>query len=320
AINAMLKYFGGVTQTILCDNLKTAVIRADRYEPQFTDLCYQLSAHYSTTFSATRTRRPRDKALVEKAVRLLYQYIYAPLRYQVFTSIREINHYFYPLLNQLNNKPYKGSSYSRRDLFDQQEKHLLHSLPSEAFILKKGVTLTVQRNYHIQLTEDHHYYSVPWRYTGKKVRVWYDSKRVEIYYNHERIALHARSSNGYNTIEEHMPPNHQKAKQANGWSKEELLDKATHIGACTRQAAEKILSTSVYMEQNYKACFGMLMLAKRYGTTRLEAACKRALTGSRINYTLIGNILKSGLDSQQAAQPELPLPAHDNIRGPEHYQ
>ncbi|MGH2645156.1 MAG: IS21 family transposase, partial [Chitinophagaceae bacterium] len=47
AINAMLKYFGGVTQTILCDNLKTAVIRADRYEPQFTDLCYQLSAHYS---------------------------------------------------------------------------------------------------------------------------------------------------------------------------------------------------------------------------------------------------------------------------------
>lgn len=320
AINAMLKYFGGVPQTILCDNLKTAVTRSDRYEPLFTDLCYQLSAHYGTTFSATRPRRPRDKAMVEKAVRLLYQNVYAPLRYQVFTSIKEINHHFYPLLNQLNNKPYKGSPYSRRDLFDREENQWLHPLPSEPFMLKKGVTLTVQRNYHVQLTEDHHYYSVPYRYAGKKVRVWYDSKRVEIYYNHERIALHARSRNGYNTLEEHMPPNHQKAKQASGWSKEELLDKAARIGSYTQQAAEKILSTSVYMEQNYKACFGMLMLAKRYGTTRLEAACKRALTGSRINYTLIKNILKAGLDRGQEKQPELPLPPHDNIRGPEHYR
>lgn len=47
AINAMLKYFGGVTSTILCDNLKTAVKRSDRYEPLFTDLCYQLSDHYN---------------------------------------------------------------------------------------------------------------------------------------------------------------------------------------------------------------------------------------------------------------------------------
>ena len=60
-INGMLKYYAGVPATILCDNLKTAVIRPSRYEPVFTDICYQLSEHYATTFSATRPYSPRDK-------------------------------------------------------------------------------------------------------------------------------------------------------------------------------------------------------------------------------------------------------------------
>ena len=60
-INLMLKFYGGVPSTILCDNLRTAVKRADRYEPEFTDICYQLSEHYGTTFSATRPYSPRDR-------------------------------------------------------------------------------------------------------------------------------------------------------------------------------------------------------------------------------------------------------------------
>ena len=67
-INAMLKFYQGVPLTILCDNLKTAVVRSDKYEPVFTDTCYQLSDHYATTFSATRPYKPRDKAMVERCV------------------------------------------------------------------------------------------------------------------------------------------------------------------------------------------------------------------------------------------------------------
>jgi transposase len=70
-INAMLRYYVGVVATILCDNLKTAVIRPDKYEPLFTDICYQLSEHYGTTFSATRPYSPRDKAMVERAVNIV---------------------------------------------------------------------------------------------------------------------------------------------------------------------------------------------------------------------------------------------------------
>lgn len=319
AINAMLKYFGGVSTTILCDNLKTAVKRSDRYEPLFTDLCYQLSDHYKTTFSATRPYKPRDKALVEKAVNLLYKTAYAPVRKRTFTSIKEINVHLCEQADLLNTKPYKGSAYSRRDLFNQEEKALLDCLPNEAFQIKKGVVLTVQRNYHIQLSEDHLYYSVPYQYTGKKVQVWYNSNTIEIYYEHQRIALHQRSRKGYNTIEAHMPPNHQKAQQVKGWTREQLLLNAQRTGPSTYNVAEVILSGSIYMEQNYKACFGMLQLAKRYSPERLEAACKRALSSSRVNYRMISNILQNGLDKQVETAIQQSLPLHDNIRGPQHY-
>jgi hypothetical protein len=109
--------------------------------------------------------------------------------------------------------------------------------------------------------------------------------------------------------------------QIKGWNKDDLLAQATRMGTATLQAATRMLENSIYIEQNYKACFGMLMLEKKYSRQRLEAACSRALQGSRVNYTMIKNILERGLDKQ----PPLPdsnniIPPHDNIRGKDHYQ
>lgn len=177
-INEMMGYYKGVSITILGDNMKTAVIRASRYEPLFTDICYQMSEHYATTFSATRPYSPRDKAMVEGAVRIIYTHVYAPLRNREFNSLKSLNAAMRDQLFLLNNKPYKNSPYSRTYFFEQQEQPLLRPLPPEPFSLKKVVVLTVQRNYHIQLSEDHLYYSVPYQYVGKKVRVLYDQRVV----------------------------------------------------------------------------------------------------------------------------------------------
>jgi transposase len=321
-INAMLRFYGGVAGTLLCDNLKTAVVRPDRYEPGFTDLCYQLSEHYQTTFSATRPYSPRDKAMVESAVKFVYNYVYAPLRKQTFTSIDQLNSAMKDQLLLLNNKPYKHTPYSRWYYFQQQEQQTLKPLPSLPFTSKKVVILTVQRNYHVQLSEDHLYFSVPCQFVGKKVKVMYDKRTVEVYYNHERIALHQSRlpHKVYTTQAEHMPPNHANMLEVKGWKKDELLIKAQQLGTAVHQAAILILENNFYVEQNYKACFGLLMLNKKYGTHRLEAACTRALTGTRLNYTMIKNILERGLD-KQSLQPELfSTPEHTNIRGAEHYQ
>lgn len=321
-INTMLKFYGGAPSTILCDNLKTAVTRPDRYEPVFTEICQQLSEHYTTTFSATRPYSPRDKAMVERAVSIVYNHVYGPLRNRDFTSLHSLNTAIQEQLVLLNNKAYKNTPYSRYYFFEQQERSLLKALPTEPFSSKKAVMLTVQRNYHIQLTEDHRYFSVPYQYVGKKVKVLYDTKVVEVYHDLDRIAVHVRKNinKAYTTLAEHMPPHHQRMQQIKGWNKEDLLSQASRIGSATLQAATLMLENSIYIEQNYKACFGMLMLSKKYTASRLEAACSRALQGSRVNYTMIKNILERGLDGQLSLPVPPQLPDHDNIRGKDHYQ
>lgn len=321
-INDMLRFYGGVPATILCDNLKTAVTRPSRYEPVFTELCELLSGHYSTTFSATRPYSPRDKAMVESAVRIVYAHIYAPLRHQHFTSLAALNEAIRGQLELLNDKPYKKTPYSRRYYFKQQEQSLLRELPASPFLLRHTVQLTVQRNYHIQLSEDRRYYSVPYQYVGKKVKVYYDNQVVEVYLEGQRIALHRRSlqQKAYSTLGEHMPPHHHRMQQIRGFNKDDLLAMAGRSGAATLKAATLMLQNSIYIEQNYKACYGMLMLGKKYGDLRLEAACSRVLQGTRVNYTLIKNILERNLDQVIPEQIPLLIPDHENIRGKDAYQ
>lgn len=321
-INDMLSFYKGVPSTILCDNLKTAVTKASKYEPVFTELCYQLAEHYQTTFSATRPYSPRDKAMVERAVNIVYNHIYGPLRNRDFTSIEDLNCAMLQQLELLNNNPYRGTAHSRYDYYHQQEATALKELPGAAFVTKKVATLTVQRNYHIQLREDCLYYSVPYLYAGKKVQVLYDNRTVEVYFDNNRIAVHIRKvhSKAYTTLAEHMPPHHQRMQQIKGWNKEDLLSQASRIGPSVKEAAARMMENSIYIEQNYKACFGMLMLKNKYGEQRLEAACGRVLQASKVNYTMIKNILERSLDKQLPLTTNYQIPLHDNIRGSDHYQ
>ncbi len=323
-INEMAKYIGGVTRTILCDNFRTAVTRSDKYEPVFTELCYQLSDHYHTTFSATRPVEPRDKAMVEKAVNIVYTQIYARMRKVTFHSLEELNQQIRIFLDLLNDKAYKNSPESRRDIFIRSEQALLKALPEEAFRLRKGKQVTVQQNYAIQLPDNKHYYTVPYQYVGCKVWVQFDNKTVEVYYQHERIAFHVRSSYEplFNRIADHMPANHQHMVKMQGWTVEDLLQRAGWVGRYTRQAAERILHSSIYPEQNFKACHAMIMLHTKYNKERLEAACRRAANVPRPTLKMIRNILETGLDSQPLLFDEEPvrLPGHQNIRGAQNYQ
>ncbi|GAB3013856.1 IS21 family transposase [Niabella terrae] len=324
-INHMLKYFGGVPLTILVDNLKTAVKKADPFEPDFTRLCHQLSEHYNTTFSATRPRSPRDKGMVENAVKIVYRQIYAPMRHQTYYSLESLNHHIAHHLDLLNHKPYKNSQDSRLSIFESREKTLLKSLPETPFLLMLGKTVMVQRNYAIQLSDNKHYYTVPYQYVGKKVQVYYNARVVEVYYNHERISFHVRQSSEpqFNRIAEHMPPNHKVMVDRQGWTVESLVNQASKVGIYTAQIATRILHSSIYPEQNFKACNAMILLKNTYSGYRLEAACKHASVVKRPTLKLIRNILKTGQDKQALLfdeASEKPSKNHENIRGKLYYR
>ncbi len=323
-INEMVKYIGGLTKTFLCDNLKTAVTKSDTHEPVFTEICAQLSTHYNTTFSATRPARPTDKGMVERSVEIVYTNIYAPFRKEVSGSLEELNRHIRKWLDILNLKPYKGNVESRRDIFVREEQAVLKPLPETPFILRKCKRVIVQQNYAIQLPDNKHYYTVPHEHVGHKVLVYFNERSVEVYYNYQRIAVHGRSSTEpkFNRIHEHMPANHQHMVETQGWTVEDLLQRAGCVGEYTKQAAGRILHSSIYPEQNYKACHAMILLQIKYSKHRLEAACKRAANITRPTLKLIRNILANGLDKEKELfdEQDKPIPKHDNVRGHTQYQ
>jgi len=321
-INAALLYMGGLPKVIQSDNLKSFVIKADRYEPSFNQLCVQMSSYYGVEIEATRSGKPKDKASVERHVAIVYNKIFAPLRDEIFTSIEQINLAFKPLIDEMNRGKLQGKDYSREDIFIQDEKPHLRPVPSQMFEVQKSTLAKVQMNYHVILGEDKHQYSVPYTYVGKRTQIVYTSSYVHIYCESERIAVHPRDrrKNAYSTLPAHMPEKHLRFLERKGWDASYFKREAKKIGNNTLWAMTEILRSKSLIEQTYNSCLGILSLKGKYSAHRLENACAKARTTHRVNYGIIKNILKNKTDLLEKQPNLFTLPTHENIRGANEYQ
>lgn len=315
-------YFGGVTQAIVPDNLKSAVTRADKYEPDINPEYYDFAKYYQTVILPARAQAPKDKALVEGAVNIVYSWIFAKLRDMVFYSLQELNIAIWQALEQYNNKPMQRLKISRKELFNETEKAVLKPLPNALYEIKDFCRIKVQFNYHIYFRVDKHYYSVPSDYRGKNVDVVYTDSGIEIYYRNIRIAFHKRDRrmNGYTTISEHMPLQH---KWVSEWSVERITNWAGKIGDHVKALITRVLETKEHPEQGYKVSLGILSLAKKYSDVRLDKACRQALTYHNYSLKSLKNTLAYKLEDQQDLFPEMEptaaISAHENIRGSQYY-
>ena len=144
---------------------------------------------------------------------------------------------------------------------------------------------------------------------------------VELFHRGKRVASHARSAlrNRHTTIAEHMPSSHRRYAE---WTPARIAREAERIGPATAELCAAIMRAKPHPEQGFRACLGILRLAKSYGGERLEAACRRGLDIGATTYGSIASILmKSGLDrayrEEGAAEPS-PI-RHANIRGGGYY-
>lgn len=314
-------YIGGVPAAVVPDNLKAAVTKSNRYEPTLNETFEDFANHYGTSILPTRAYRPRDKALVEGAVKIVYSRIYAPLRKQVYSSLSELNAAIWAALEVHNNQLLRGRNYSRRLQFEEIERGTLSPLPMLRYEFKKQSHATVMKNGHVNLSIDKHYYSVPYRFIGKKVKLLFSGTVVEIYYRYERIALHKRVKSPYNysTEKEHLASTHRFLTE---WTPDKFVEWASSIHDDVRLYILKILDRKQHPEQAYRSCIGILSFAKKAGEQRLIGACQRALSYGIYSYKIIQMILEKKMDQYEDSlfADELPMPNHDNIRGEEYYQ
>ncbi|HXB40686.1 MAG TPA: IS21 family transposase [Bacteroidia bacterium] len=314
-----LHYIGGVPAAIVPDNLRSAVTKSNRYEPTINETFADFAEHYNTTILPARAYKPKDKALVEIAINIIYTRIYAKLRNEKFYSLEELNSAIAIALEEHNNLPITGRNYSRRQQFENMERAALLPLPSLRYEFKKRFSATVLRHGHVSLSADKHYYSVPYHYIGKKVKVMYSRYNVEIFYNYERIAVHKRlqSAYKYTTDAEHLPAAHRFVYEL---TTDRLLSQADEIHRDVRLYISKIINKKQHQEQAYKICLGILSLAPKFGNDRLIGACQRALDYGIYNYRTIKRILESGLEKNVDSIESVKMPEHENIRGKDYYQ
>jgi len=295
------------------------VTRACWYDPEVNPSYLELARCYNTIVLPARPRKPRDKAAAEAGVLAVERWVLAPLRNRQFFSLAELDEAIATKVGELNARQFRGEPTSRDDLFDELEADALRSLPATRFELAAWRKATVHIDYHVD-AGDGHYYSVPFRFVRQKVEMRITATTVEVLKGGVRIASHARQHGRrrYITDPAHMPPSHRAHLE---WTPQRLVSWAATVSGSTGELVEKILESRPHPEHAYRACLGIMSLARRYGNDRAGAACARALAAGAISYSSVKSILAENLD--RLPLPEVavapPPPEHDNLRGAGYY-
>ena len=311
-------FFGGVSEILVPDNLKSGVSKACFYEPDINPTYLDMANYYDTVVIPARRRKAKDKAKVEVAVQVVERWILARLRNRQFFSLKQLNDVIGELLVELNSRPFQKLSGCRKQLFETLDQPALKPLPVQPYQYAEWKIATVHIDYHIEA--DSHYYSVPHQLIGKLIDVRITATTVECFYKSRPVASHIRSylKGRHTTLKEHMPKSHQQWAK---WNPQRFINWAAKIGPHTAELIEVILNSRKHPQQGFRSCLGILRLAKSYDEQRLEAACRRALIIGGTSYKSVASILKYNLDQK-------PLPGqtrseavidHQNIRGARYY-
>jgi len=317
ALACALAFFGGVPQVLVTDNLKSAIVKANRYDPDVNRALEDFANHYGLTVIPTRVRKPRDKALVENQVKLIYARVYARLRNEQFLDLLSLNTAIAQKNKEHTQTRMQQKPYSREEKFLSDEKALLRPLPQVPFELKYYKELKVAQNNHVCLAHDKHYYSVPYAYTGMKAKLIFTRIIVRIYVKNELVATHQRSfkAGSYSTIKEHLCSHHQHYLDRSPTYYIKQAGKSSQIFATL---VELMFSSGRYPELLYRSCDGLLSLQRKTEAHVFEKACQMAIDYQNYSYRFINQLILNKMTEQQEeqqTQSTKQLPKHSNIRG-----
>lgn len=251
-------------------------------------------------------------------MQVVERWILARLRHQSFASVAAVNLVLRPLLEQLNLRPFQKLPGNRAGAFAALDAPALLPLPAQPYELARFKTVKLHIDYHVEV--EGHRYSVPHALVGQALEARITRHTVELLLRGQRVASHVRSDRrgGFTTVADHMPAAHRAHME---WTPQRLIHWGNDIGLATGAVVTKLLEQYKHPEHGYRACLGLLSLAKRYGRTRLEAGCTVALQLGTCQYRHVRDILVNNRDCVAPAQaPDWTSPTHANVRGPLYYQ
>lgn len=286
-------HFGGVPKTLVIDNLKAAVTRADWYEPQLNRKILSFCEHYGTVVLPTRPRTPRHKGKVERIVGYVQD---NALKGKYFTSLSEQNRYLLDWETHTADQRIHGTTRKQvKNCFEGEERSALLALPASRFPSFNEGKRKVSRDGHIEVAR--RLYSVPPEYLGREVWARWDSHLVRIFNQRfEQIAVHVpRPDQRFHTDERHIDPRKRGGiERGAAW----LLSRAGLIGPHAGRWAEQVIRQRGI--EGMRAVMGLLDLGRRHAADAIDQACETACTHGAYRLATIRELLgrQSGRQSQ----------------------
>lgn len=307
------EYFGCVPSMVVPDCLRSAVTKAHMYDPELNRTYVEMCQHYGVVAVPARSRKPRDKAKVENAVRIVQQRIVAVLRNRTFHSLQELNAAVREEVDRINASPMPTYDRKcRRELFDEVDRPAARSLPEDPWEHQQWLRRRVGIDYCVEFEK--HWYSVPHALAGRALDVRATVGAVEVYLDQERVAVHCRvhRPGGHSIQEAHMPERHRNALPNH---LERMLWRAGHIGLSMRAVIQARIDAVSNPVAAMRACLGLLRLAENASTPeRAERAARYALDHRLLSCSQFEQVLRSGAGEPKETE-SVGVVNHSNLQG-----
>jgi transposase len=300
------EFFGGCPRRIVIDNFKAAVETADRYTPRLNKTFLEYANYRGFLPDAARPRHPKDKPIVENAVR------YARERFwkgETFIDLDDVWRRSQRWCRDIAGRRIHGTTrVAPIEMFEKEERAVLIPLKAPRFDTPQWVQCKVHPDHHIRFQQA--LYSVPTRWVGCTMDVRGDRSLVRIYNRGELIKTHPRQVAGKHSTDFNDYPEH-RAPFAMRWPdfyRKKGRDMGEHVGGFVEK-----LFQGEFPWSRLRQAQKLLRLAERYGAERVNHACERALRFELIEVRGVERILQQALehdptpDAVHGQSQELPL-------------
>jgi transposase len=293
-----LGFFGGAPRRLVTDNLKASVIRPDLYDPKLNRTYAELASHYGLLIDPARARKPKDKPRVERPIPYVRDSFFAGRDFPSLEAMQQAAvTWSLEVAGRRACRPLGGAQ--PLVVFQATEQPALLGLPLEPYELAAWATPKVAADCHISV--DGALYSVPWRLVGRHVDVRSTPRLVEVFCDGELVKTHRRAQRGRRHTDwgDYPPEKVAFLEKTPAWCRQRAHDTGPHVA---RLVAELLAGPAGHAQHHLRAAQGVLRLAERHDTGRLDAACQRALAAGDPSYRTVKGILAAGLEA-------VPLPA-----------
>ncbi len=292
ALENAFRHFGGVPKTLVVDNLKAAVIKADWFDPELNPKIQSFCVHCGTVILPTKPRTPRHKGKIEAGVKYVQS---NGLKGRSFSSLEEENAFLLEWETAVADTRIHGTTRQQVGrLFQEAEREALLPLPVERFPFFHEAQRSVHRDGHVEV--DKAYYSVPPEHLGRRLWVRWDSRTVRIFdKNMQQITMHLKREPGrFSTRSEHIASKKiAYVERGTSW----LLNKVSLIGPHAQLWAESMVQERGI--QGVRVLVGLMSLAQRHPDKSIEHACETAQTHGAYRLRTIRELIKRQAPKQE---------------------